>query len=111
MSAIRAARAAISTEDVARRAQAVARLYAAEHGRKQGLALLGRWVGGERRARGLYSGEARRIEAHEYLALLEAEAALRRDRVARLKRELDVLEAANDAGAAVDLGGSCGPRG
>jgi hypothetical protein len=100
MSAIRAARAAISPEVVAGRAQAIARDYAAHHGRQRGLYLLGRWLGSERRARGLYAGEARRIEAHEYLALLDAEAALRRERHARLLAQLKTLETED---AAMDL--------
>lgn len=102
MSAMRAATAAISAEGVAQHARIIARAYVQHHGRKRGLALLSRYLGGERRARGLYAGEARRIEAHEYLALLEAEAALRRDRAARLHAELAALEAAN-ADVAVDL--------
>jgi hypothetical protein len=104
MSAIRAAGAAISAEGVARHAQSVARAYVVHHGRKRGLALLGRIVGGARRARGLYAGEARRIAAHEYLALLEAEAALRRERAARLRQELAALEHAADADADLDMG-------
>jgi hypothetical protein len=105
MSAIPAARAAISAEAVVREAQAIAAAYVVHHGRKRGLGLLGGFVGGERRARGLYAGEARRIEAHEYLALLEAEAALRRDRAQRLKQELAALEVAN-ADLAVDPRGA-----
>lgn len=105
MSAMNAAPAAVSPEAVAHHAQGIARGYAQHFGRKRGFALLGRWVGGERRARGLYAGEARRIEAHEYLQLLDAEAALRRDRAARLQAELAALEAAN-ADVAVDLGGA-----
>jgi hypothetical protein len=92
MTTLSPARAAISAAAVAARAQAIAQAYAAHHGRKRGLGILGRILGSDRRARGIYSGEARRIEAHEYLALLEAEQALRRERAARLRAELSALE-------------------
>jgi hypothetical protein len=92
MTAIASARAAISPARVAEHAQAIARAYADHHGRKRGLGILARVLGSERRARGIYAGEARRIEAHEYLALLDAEQALRRERAARLRAELAMLE-------------------
>jgi hypothetical protein len=92
MTAIASARAAISPARVAEHAQAITRAYADHHGRKRGLGILARVLGSERRARGIYSGEARRIEAHEYLLLLEAEQALRRERAAQLRAELAELE-------------------
>jgi hypothetical protein len=92
MTGFASAPAAISAAAVADHARAIARAHAAHYGIKRGLGVLARILGSERRARGIYAGEARRIEAHEYLALLDAEQALRRERADRLRAELAMLE-------------------
>lgn len=94
---------AISAEDVAREVRDWVSEYVRDFGFKGGLWRFARATGlGVRRARGLYSGEARRIEAHEYLRAHEARATLRREQLARLRAELTRLEAAD--GVAVDRG-------
>jgi hypothetical protein len=96
----------------------VARRYVAVHGRKRGLFLLGRYLGGERRAAGIYYGEAARITAGEYLAAREADRVLREHERAALRARLDQIErdmgagdGASDAlglGARVSLAGAAG---
>jgi hypothetical protein len=93
MAAISAKPSAIAAEDAAGTVRAAAAEFVAHFGSvKRGLHEFGRHVGGARRARGLYSGEARRIEASEYLAAREALLALRRQRAAALRAELESIE-------------------
>jgi len=88
---------AFSAENLARDVQGIARRYVEHYGYKQGLHLFGRAIGeGDRRARALYAGEARRIEAHEYLLAREADVELKRlimaqsaERARQLRRELE----------------------
>jgi hypothetical protein len=73
-------------------ARRIARSYVEHYGRKRGLFLLGRIVGSERRAAGIHYGEAARITAGEYLALREADNALRRQQREQLRTRLSQLD-------------------
>lgn len=73
-------------------ARRIARAYVEHYGRKRGLFLLGRIVGSERRAAGIHYGEAARITAGEYLALREADTALRRQQREQLRTRLYELD-------------------
>lgn len=73
-------------------ARRIARAYVEHYGRKRGLFLLGRIVGSERRAAGIHYGEAARITAGEYLALREADHALRRQQREQLRTRLSELD-------------------
>lgn len=62
--------------------------------RKAALAKAARMVGlGCRRVVGLFYGQAARIDAREWIALINARSRARRERIARLKAELAALEA------------------
>lgn len=99
-----AARAALNAEILAREAQAIAARYVEHYGYKQGLHQFGLEIGeGDRRARAIYSGEARRLEAHELLLAREADIALKRiqlaqsaERARQLLRELKDSKNAED---------------
>jgi hypothetical protein len=73
-------------------ARRIARDYVAHYGRKRGLFLLGRLLGSERRASAIHYGEAARITAGEYLALREADHALRRQQRDQLRARLNDLD-------------------
>ena len=73
-------------------ARRIAKAYVEHYGRKRGLFLLGRIVGSERRAAGIHYGEAARITAGEYLALREADHALRRQQREQLRTRLNELD-------------------
>lgn len=73
-------------------ARRVARAYVEHYGRKRGLFLLGRLLGSERRASAIHYGEAARITAGEYLALREADTALRRQQREQLRTRLNELD-------------------
>ena len=98
--------------NVARSTQAAVLDHVAEHGRARGLAAFARAVGVTlRRARSLAEGTAGRIDAAEYLAAREAQAALLRQRIARANHQLNLIEAAlhgvdlEPAGAAAVVAG------
>lgn len=107
----------ISPETVARECQEIARRYVEAHGRKLGLHLFGRAIGeGDRRARAICCGEARRIEAHEYLLARQADVALIRaqiehseERMRRLRRELEGFQqnGVNLLGDCVGISATC----
>ena len=87
-------RSAVSAASVAAECQAIARRHVEIHGWKRGLYQFGRAIDGcERRARAIYSGEARRIEAHEYLLAREADIALRQHERAALRARMDQIDA------------------
>ena len=73
-------------------ARRIAKAYVEHYGRKRGLFLLGRVVGSERRASAIHYGEAARITAGEYLALREADNALRRQQREQLRTRLNELD-------------------
>ena len=73
-------------------ARRIARDYVEHYGRKRGLFLLGRVLGSERRASAIHYGEAARITAGEYLALREADNALRRQQREQLRTRLNELD-------------------
>ena len=89
-------------------ARRIARAYVEHHGRKRGLFLLGRLLGSERRASAIHYGEAARITAGEYLALREADHALRRQQREQLRARLteldDMLGEEHGAETFVDFG-------
>lgn len=93
MSGMQPKTAGISPETIARECQAIARRFAEHYGRQRGLHILGKAIGeGDRRARALLDGEARRIEAHEYLLAREAGIALRREERAQIMARLRQIE-------------------
>lgn len=92
MSETRSASVETLTAKADAEARRIARDYVAHYGRKRGLFLLGRIVGSERRAAGIHYGEAARITAGEYLALREADHALRRQQREQLRTRLFELD-------------------
>ena len=92
MSETRSASVETLTAKADAEARRIARDYVAHYGRKRGLFFLGRLLGSERRASAIHYGEAARITAGEYLALREADHALRRQQRDQLRARLNELD-------------------
>ena len=88
-------------------ARDTAREYVEYHGSKNGMYLLGRILGCERRAKGILYGEPESITAGEYLALRQAQNTLRKQQHMRhLARaaEIEKLLGNSDEQAVMDFG-------
>lgn len=88
-------------------ARDTAREYVEYHGSKNGLYLLGRILGCERRAKGILYGEPESITAGEYLALRQAQNTLRKQQHQRhLARaaEIEKMLGNCDEQACMDFG-------
>lgn len=90
------------SEILADEVREVVRSYVRHHGFKRGLYLFATRCGvTERRAKALYTGEQLRVWADEWKAAMDADMALRRERAAQLRAELQEIEAGLDAGVAM----------
>jgi hypothetical protein len=99
----------VSAEDWTHEVRECARQHVRHLGIKQGLHLFAQRMGiTERRARSFYVGEPVKLLASEWHAVGDARMALRRDRAAALRRELQEIEgelhAADLAGAGALVG-------